>query len=82
MNAMRQPQAEGRELPIRARVPTIHDGACLGFPANDNRHRATRPSAGGLDLVFMVAGRLLLGASCIGFIAAGACLLGIDPQSR
>jgi hypothetical protein len=33
------------------------------------------------DMALIVAGRLLLGASCIGFIAAGACLLGIDQQA-
>jgi succinyl-CoA synthetase alpha subunit len=31
-------------------------------------------------MALIVAGRLLLGASCIGLIAAGACLLGIDQQ--
>ena len=82
MNAIRQPQSEGREPPIRAWVSTIHDGACVGLPANDNRYRTTRPLAGAFDLALMAAGRLLLGASCIGLIAAGACLLGIDHQPR
>jgi hypothetical protein len=30
---------------------------------------------------FVVAGRLLLGASCIGIIAAGTCLLDIDGRT-
>jgi hypothetical protein len=80
MNPIRHPPAEVRGPPMRTGLPMRHGGACVGLPANDNRPCATRPTAGGLDLALIVAGRLVLGVSCIGIIAAGACLLGIDRQ--
>lgn len=63
---------------IRARVTTVRRASRIGTPANDNRPAVERPLAAGVDMALIAAGRLLLGASCIGFIAAGAFLLGID----
>ncbi|GJE55119.1 hypothetical protein [Methylobacterium thuringiense] len=65
---------------IRAGVTTARRDSRIGIPANDNRKAVERPLTAGVGMALIVTARLLLGASCNGFIAAGACLLGIDQQ--
>lgn len=81
MNAILHLQYEDRMPSIRAGVTTVRRDSHIGLPANDNRPAVERPLAVGVDIALIVARRLLLGASCIGFIAAGAFLLGIDQPA-
>lgn len=78
LGAIRHLPNEDRTPSIRAGVTTAGHGSRIGIAANDNRSAVERPPTAGVDMALIVAGRLLLGASCFGFIAAGALLLGID----
>ncbi|TXM74193.1 hypothetical protein FV218_10320 [Methylobacterium sp. WL69] len=80
MRAIRHLPNEDRMPLIRAGVTTARRDSRIGIPANDNRKAVERPLTAGVGMALIVAGRLLLGASCIGFIAAGALLLGIVQQ--
>jgi hypothetical protein len=80
MDAIRHLPKEDRMPSIHAGVTTVHRDSHAGIPANDNHPVVERPLTEGVDMALIVAGRLLLGASCMGFIAAGAFLLGIDQQ--
>jgi hypothetical protein len=78
MRAIRHLPNDDRTRSIRAGVTTARHDSHIGIAANDNRSAVERPPTAGIDMALIVAGRLLLGASCIGFISAGALLLGID----
>lgn len=80
MSAIRHLPNEDRMRSIRAGVTTARRGFRIGIPENDTRKTFERPLTAGVSMALIVARRLLFGASCIGFIAAEACLLGIDQQ--
>lgn len=77
LRAIRHLPNEDRTPSIRAKVTTARHDSRIGIAANDNRPALERPRTAGVDMALIVAGRLLLGARSIGFIAAGALLLGI-----
>ena len=80
MRAIRHLPNEDRMPSLRGGVTTARRDSRIGIPANDNRKAVERHATAGIGMALIVAGRLLLGAGFMGFIAAGAFLLGIDQQ--